>query len=94
MPKATWNDAVIAESDKFETVEGHVYFPRAAINKEYFLASDTKTDCPWKGTASYLTVNVNGEKNIDAAWYYSNPKPAARNITDHVAFWRGVTVEI
>lgn len=94
MPKATWNGAVIAESDQFETVEGHVYFPMAAVKKEYFVASDTTSDCPWKGTASYLTVNVNGEKNADAAWYYSNPKPAAANIKDHVAFWRGVIVEI
>ena len=94
MPKATWNGAVIAESDQFETVEGHVYFPMAAIKKEYFVASETTSVCPWKGTASYLTVNANGEKNADAAWYYSDPKPAASNIKNHVAFWRGVIVEI
>ena len=93
IPKATWNGAVIAESDQVETVEGHVYFPRAAIKKEYFAASETTSVCHWKGTASYLTVDVNGEKNADAAWYYSNPKPAASNIKDHVAFWRGVIVE-
>lgn len=93
MPKATWNGVVIAESDPFETVEGNVYFPMDAIKKEYFVESETTSICPWKGTASYLTVNVNGETNADAAWYYADPKTAASNIKDHVAFWRGVDVE-
>jgi len=93
MPKATWNGVVIAESDQFETVEGNVYFPMDAIKKEYFVESETTSICPWKGTASYLTVNVNGETNADAAWYYADPKTAASNIKDHVAFWRGVDVE-
>ncbi len=93
MPKATWNGVVIAESDQFETVEGNVYFPMDAIKNEYFVESETTSACPWKGTASYLTVNVNGETNADAAWYYADPKTAASNIKDHVAFWRGVDVE-
>ena len=93
MPKATWRGVVIAESDQFETVEGNVYFPMDAIKNEYFVESETSSVCPWKGTASYLTVNVNGETNADAAWYYANPKTAASNIKDHVAFWRGVDVE-
>ena len=93
MPKATWNGVIIAESDPFETVEGHIYFPMEAIKKEYFVESETTSVCPWKGTASYLTVRVNGDENADAAWYYADPKPAASNIKDHVAFWRGVSVE-
>ena len=93
MPRATWKGVVIAETDQFETVEGNVYFPMDAIKKEYFVESETTSICPWKGTASYLTVAVNGETNADAAWYYADPKTAASNIKDHVAFWRGVDVE-
>lgn len=93
MPKATWNNAVVAETSKFETVEGNVYFPPEAINKTYFQPSDTHTVCPWKGTASYYDVVVDGKVNKDAAWYYPEPKPAAKNIKDHVAFWHGVQVE-
>ena len=93
MPKAIWNGKVIAESDSYETVEGNVYFPPGAIKSEHFKPSDTHTVCPWKGTASYYTVEVDGQENRDAAWYYPEPKPAAANIKDHVAFWRGVTVE-
>jgi uncharacterized protein (DUF427 family) len=93
MPRAIWNGAVIAETDKFELVEGNVYFPPDALRKELFKPSDTHTVCPWKGTASYYTVAVDGQENKDAAWYYPDPKPAAANIKDHVAFWRGVTVE-
>lgn len=91
--KAIWRDAVLAESDKTEVVEGNHYFPPDAINREYFSESQTHTTCPWKGEASYYDVVVNGEVNRDAAWYYPEPKPAAINIKDHVAFWRGVTVE-
>ena len=91
--KAIWRDAVLAESDKTEVVEGNHYFPPDAINREYFSESQTHTTCPWKGEASYYDVVVNGEVNRDAAWYYPEPKPAARNIKDHIAFWRGVTVE-
>jgi uncharacterized protein (DUF427 family) len=93
MPKAIWNGKVIAESDTYETVEGNVYFPPAAIKSEHFKPSDTHSVCPWKGTASYYTVAVDGQENRDAAWFYPDPKPAAANIKDHVAFWRGVTVE-
>lgn len=93
MPKAIWNGTVIAETDAFETVEGNVYFPPDSMKREFFQPSDTHTVCPWKGTASYYTLAVNGQENKDAAWYYPDPKPAAANIKDHVAFWRGVTVE-
>jgi uncharacterized protein (DUF427 family) len=91
--KAIWNNKVIAESDKIETVEGNAYFPAASVKKEFFKPSDTHTICPWKGTASYYDVVVDGEVNKDAAWFYPDPKDAAKNIKDHVAFWRGVKVE-
>ena len=90
--KATWNGAVLAESDETVVVEGNHYFPAASINREYFKESDHHTTCPWKGVASYYTVVVNGEKNENAAWYYPEPSEAARQIKDHVAFWKGVTV--
>lgn len=93
MPKALWNGAVIAESEQFETVEGNTYFPPGTIRHEYFRPSVTHTVCPWKGTANYYDVVVDGQLNPDAAWYYPNPKPAAKNIKDHIAFWKGVTVE-
>ncbi|MDX2271768.1 MAG: DUF427 domain-containing protein [Cyanobacteriota bacterium] len=93
MPRALWNGVVIAESDTYETVEGNIYFPPSAIKSEYFKPSDTHTTCPWKGVASYYTLEVNGQTNKDAAWYYPQPKDAAKQIKDHVAFWRGVKVE-
>ena len=93
MPKAIWNGAVIAESDHCEVVEGNQYFPADAIKQEYFQPSDTHSTCPWKGIASYYNVVVEGEVNKDAAWYYPEPKSAASNIKDHIAFWRGVKVE-
>jgi len=93
MPRAIWNGKVIAESDRFETVEGNVYFPPETIKREFFKPSDTHTVCPWKGTASYYTVDVDGKQNKDAAWYYPETKPAADNIKGYIAFWRGVTVE-
>lgn len=91
--KATWNGAVLAESDQTIEVEGNQYFPRNSINKEYFQESGTHTTCPWKGEASYYDIVVNGQVNKDAAWYYPAPKPAADEIRDCVAFWRGVRVE-
>jgi len=91
--KATWNDAVLAQSDNTVVVEGNQYFPPEAIDKQYFQESSTHTVCPWKGEASYYNVVVNGQVNKDAAWFYPNPKPAAAEIKDHVAFWRGVKVE-
>ncbi len=92
MAKAIWNDHVVAESETFEIVEGNVYFPPGAIREEYFEASDSNTTCPWKGVASYYTLQVNGKVNPDVAWYYPEPKDAAKNIKDHVAFWKGVEV--
>lgn len=94
MPKAIWNGVVVAESDRCEVVEGNQYFPPDAINAEYFQPSDTHTVCPWKGTASYYTLAVEGKTNPDAAWYYPDPKPAANNIRGYIAFWRGVKVEV
>ncbi|HET7460827.1 MAG TPA: DUF427 domain-containing protein [Longimicrobium sp.] len=93
MAKASWNGETIAESEVFEIVEGNVYFPREAVRADVLRDSDTHTVCPWKGTASYYTLVVNGKENADAAWYYPDPKPAAANIAGKVAFWRGVTVE-
>ncbi|MFM2438459.1 MAG: hypothetical protein RLZ55_1278 [Actinomycetota bacterium] len=90
--RATWNGTVIAESDDTVVVEGNHYFPRAAINEEFFTASGTHTTCPWKGEASYLNVVVDGASNPDAAWYYPQPKTAAAEIEGRVAFWRGVVV--
>jgi uncharacterized protein (DUF427 family) len=91
--RATWNGAVLAESDATVVVEGNQYFPPESVNREFFQGSDTHTVCPWKGLASYLTVVVDGEANADAAWFYPEPKDAATEIKDHVAFWHGVTVE-
>ncbi len=93
MPKATWKGAVLAASDRCEIVEGNYYFPPDAVAREYFRDSATHTTCPWKGTASYFDVVVNGETNKDAAWYYPDPKDAAGQIKGHVAFWRGVQIE-
>ena len=93
MAKATWNGVVLAESDKYETVEGNTYFPPEAVNHEYIRDSAHTSECSWKGTASYYTVVVDGDENHDAAWYYPDPKKAAQNIKDHVAFWRGVKVD-
>jgi len=93
MPKAIWNGTVLAESNRCEVVEGNQYFPPDAIDRRYFRESATHTVCSWKGTASYFDVVVNGETNADAAWYYPDPKPAAAQIKDYVAFWHGVRVE-
>lgn len=92
MAKAEWQGAVIAQSDNFEMVEGNVYFPRASVRAEHLASSATHTVCGWKGTASYYDVVVAGERLADAAWYYPTPLPAAANITDYIAFWRGVVV--
>lgn len=90
--KATWNGAVVAESETTVVVEGNHYFPPDAIKAEYFKPSATHTTCGWKGTASYYTLDVDGKQNVDAAWYYPEPKAAAREIAGHVAFWKGVSV--
>ena len=92
MPKATWNGTVIAHSDDTVVVEGNHYFPPESIREEYFEASDTTTVCGWKGTAQYYTLHVDGQTNVDAAWYYAEPKSEAANIAGHVAFWKGVEV--
>ncbi|HEY8024375.1 MAG TPA: DUF427 domain-containing protein [Burkholderiaceae bacterium] len=94
MPKAIWNGAVIAEApqEAVETVEGNTYFPPSAMHREFFEESPTHTVCPWKGTASYFNVVVDGKVNADAAWYYPQTKEAANNIKGFVAFWRGVKV--
>jgi uncharacterized protein (DUF427 family) len=93
MAKAIWKDQVLAESKDTVVVEGNHYFPPASVHMEFFKPSDTHTDCPWKGTASYYTVEVKGARNPDAAWFYRDPLPAAIQIKDHIAFWKGVRVE-
>lgn len=90
--KAIWNDKIIAESNETILIEGNHYFPPAALTNDNFISSDTHTTCPWKGQASYFSIEVNGEINKDAAWYYPEPKPAARAIKGYIAFWRGVKV--
>ena len=90
--KAIWNDAVIAESDDTVVVEGNHYFPIAAVDPAVLAPSATTTVCPWKGIASYYTLRVAGKENPDAAWYYADPKDAARQILGRVAFWKGVRV--
>lgn len=89
---ATWNGAVIADSDRTIVVEGNHYFPPEDVRREYFAGSDEHTVCPWKGTASYYDVAVDAEINPGAAWYYPEPLPEATRIRDYVAFWRGVEV--
>lgn len=93
MPRALWKGAVLAETDRFETVEGNVYFPPESLNQAHFRPSETHTVCGWKGLCSYYDVVVGADVNKDAAWYYPDPKPAANNIRGYVAFWKGVTVE-
>jgi uncharacterized protein (DUF427 family) len=93
MPKATWKGTVLAESERTVVVEGNHYFPRDSLNEAHFRPSDTHTTCGWKGVASYFDVVVGDEVNRDAAWFYPEPKDAAAQIKDHVAFWRGVQVD-
>jgi uncharacterized protein (DUF427 family) len=93
MPKAIWNGTVIAQSDDTVVVEGNHYFPAASVAREYFQPSQTHTVCPWKGTASYYTVVVGEKRNPDAAWFYPDPKDAAKEIAGRVAFWKGVEVK-
>jgi uncharacterized protein (DUF427 family) len=93
MVQAVWNGEVIAESDDTVVVEGNHYFPRASVREDVLRESDKQTRCPWKGLASYFTLEVAGKTNADAAWYYPKPSDAAKEITDHVAFWKGVEVQ-
>ena len=94
MPKATWEGVVLAESDNCVVVEGNQYFPADSIHSGYFKPAANTTICPWKGTAHYYDIEVNGQRNPSAAWYYPDPTAAAAEIKDRVAFWRGVKVEI
>ena len=93
MIRAIWNGAVLAEAAETVRVEGNHYFPVDSLRREYLSDSTTTTVCPWKGTAHYYTVTVDGQTNADAAWYYPEPKAKASEIKDHVAFWKGVRVE-
>jgi uncharacterized protein (DUF427 family) len=93
MPKAIWSGKTIAESDRCIELEGNQYFPADAVKRDFLVASDKTTVCPWKGTAHYYHVEVDGMRNADAAWYYPAPKDAAKQIKDYIAFWRGVLIE-
>ncbi|MGI8754924.1 MAG: DUF427 domain-containing protein [Acidimicrobiales bacterium] len=93
MTTATWHDTLVAESDETVVVEGNHYFPPSSVNQDMLRPSDQTSVCPWKGTASYYDVVVDGDVNPGAAWYYPAPKDAAAEIQDHVAFWNGVTVD-
>ena len=92
MFKAIWNEKIIAESDQTIEIEGNQYFPRDSVKAEYLKPSEMKTICPWKGDCSYYNIEVDGQANADAAWYYPEPKEAASKIKDYIAFWRGVKV--
>jgi uncharacterized protein (DUF427 family) len=91
--KAIWNNTVIAESQKTVKLEGNHYFPPETVNLDYFKPSSSKSTCPWKGEASYYTIEVDGQSNKDAAWYYTDPKSEAIEIKGHIAFWKGVRIE-
>jgi uncharacterized protein (DUF427 family) len=93
MAKAIWNNQVIAESDKTVVVEGNHYFPPDSVKQEFLRASNTRTTCPWKGEASYHSLDVDGKQNPDAVWHYPEPKSAAAEIKNHLAFWKGVRIE-
>lgn len=91
--KAVWNNHVLAESDNTVEVEGNQYFPKDSVNMEYFEDSPNRSECPWKGSAYYYHITINGNTNENAAWYYPDPKPAASEIKNKVAFWKGVVIE-
>ena len=93
MVRAVWNGKIIAESNRTEVVEGNHYFPIDDVKRDFLTSSDHRTTCAWKGTAQYYNVVVDGQKNQDAAWYYADPKPAAKAISGKVAFWKGVRIE-
>jgi len=94
MVRAMWNGVVLAESANTVRLEGNHYFPPESVNRQYVQAGTTRTICPWKGVAHYFDVTVDGEVNPDAAWSYAKPSPLARRIKDHVAFWRGVVIDV
>ncbi len=93
MKTAKWNGVVIAQADQYQEVEGNVYFPLSSLKMEYFEKSSKTSVCSWKGTCGYYNIKVNGQVNQDAGWCYESPKPAASNIKNHVAFWKGVSVQ-
>lgn len=90
--KASWNGTTIAQSDDIVMVENNAYFPMESVKRDLIDESQTHTTCPWKGEASYYHLNVNGKINEDAAWYYPEPKEAARQIKGRIAFWKGVKI--
>tara|TARA_R110002012_G_scaffold312248_1_gene522723 strand:+ start:305561 stop:305845 length:285 start_codon:yes stop_codon:yes gene_type:complete len=90
--KAIWNNQIVAESDNTVVIENNHYFPHDSINKDFFKSSNTHTNCPWKGEASYYTLVVDGKENVDAAWFYPEVSLLAKGIKNHVAFWKGVEV--
>jgi len=90
--KAIWNKIILAESTETILIEGNHYFPPDSVKKDYLIQSSTHTYCPWKGEASYFSIEINGKTNEDAAWYYPKPKEAAAEIKNHIAFWKGVEV--
>ena len=92
MPKAIWNDLVIADSADTVVVEGNHYFPRSALREDVLRDSETHTVCGWKGTASYYSLENDGQRSADAVWYYPEPKPEAEQVRDRVAFWKDVRV--
>jgi uncharacterized protein (DUF427 family) len=91
--KAVWNNQIIAESNDTIVIENNHYFPAESINKDFYKSSDTNSTCAWKGVASYYTLNVEGEENKDAAWYYPEVSPLAKEIKGYVAFWKGVEIQ-
>ncbi len=91
--KAIWKDTVLAESDDTVVIEGNHYFPPDSLNMEYFRKTETLSACPWKGLASYYSIEVDGNVNQEAAWYYKDPNDLAKNIKNHVAFWKGIIVQ-
>ena len=95
MPTATWNGVIIADAsaDQVQIVDNNVYFPMSAVRQEFLEPSATETRCGWKGTANYYSLNVNGQRNPDAAWVYRTPLQAAQQIAGHLAFWKGVSVQ-
>lgn len=94
MAKATWNGTVLAETEKYEVVEGNIYFPPDSVKQEYFADGDRQYTCPWKGKARYHNITVDGKTNKNAAWSYPEPKPAAKNIKGHVAFESGKGIKV
>ena len=90
--EAIWNDQVIAHSDDTLVVEGNHYFPKDDVDTSVLVKSPTTTECPWKGTASYYSIDIDGERNEDAAWYYAEPKPEAEQVRGRIAFWNGVEI--